>query len=100
MLRCLAFPLGILVLLAPFPAFFTHGLETFLQHASADAAGALFSLSGATVFRQGLVFQLPGIVLEVARECSGLHSSLVLFITSLLAVQPLLRARWAKARVG
>src|SRR5436309_4812318 len=96
-MRCLAFPVGILVLMAPFPAFFTHGLETFLQHASADAAAALFSLSGATVFRQGLVFQLPGIVIEVARECSGIHSSLVLFITSLLAGHLLLRSRWKKA---
>ena len=37
------------------------------------------------VFRQGLEFQLPGFALLVAPECSGIHSSLVLFITSLLA---------------
>jgi len=96
-MRRLAFPMGILVLMAPFPTFFTHGLETFLQHASAEAAAALFNLSGETVFRQGLVFQLPGIVIEVARECSGIHSSLVLFITSLLAGHLLLRSPWRKA---
>src|SRR5438477_9796994 len=100
MMRCLAFPVGMLVLMAPFPTYLSHGLETFLQHASADAAAALFSLSGATVFRQGLVFQLPGIVIEVARECSGIHSSLVLFITSLLAGHLLLRSRWKKAALA
>src|SRR5262249_56535760 len=36
-------------------------------------------------YTQGLVFDLPGFSLEVAPECSGIHSTLVLFITSLLA---------------
>jgi len=54
-------------------------------------------LSGATVFREGLRFHLPGIVIEVAKECSGIHSTLVLFVTSLLAGHLFLRSQWKKA---
>jgi len=91
-----AFPVFFGFFLVPFPTFLTIWLETFLQHASADAASALFTLSGSSVLRDGLVFRLPGISLEVARECSGIHSTLVLFITSLLAGHLLLRTGWKK----
>mgnify|MGYP003908365983 CR=1 FL=1 len=37
------------------------------------------------MFRDGLVFKLPGIEMQVAQECSGIRSSLVLFITGLVA---------------
>jgi len=96
-MRSLAFPVGFLALMVPLPALFTNGLELFLQHTSADAAAALFNLTGATVFREGLVFQLTGIAIEVARERSGIHSSRVLFITSLLAGHLLLHSVWKKA---
>ncbi len=83
--RQLAFSLGLLVFMVPFPASLMKGIETFLQHGSALVAGGLFSLSGTTYLREGLIFQLPGGVIQVAPECSGIHSSLVLFITSLVA---------------
>jgi len=44
--------------------------------------------------RHGTLFELPGIVLRVAQECSGIRSSWVLFITSLLASHVFLRTRW------
>ena len=43
------------------------------------------------------MFQLTGIAIEVARERSGIHSSRVLFITSLLAGHLLLHSVWKKA---
>jgi exosortase/archaeosortase family protein len=43
------------------------------------------------------VFVLPGIVLEVAQECSGIRSSWVLLITSLLASQMFLKSPWRRA---
>jgi exosortase C (VPDSG-CTERM-specific) len=86
-LRALAFPLGFLAFIVPLPTWLTNRLETFLQHASAAGAHAFFTLSGMPVFRQGLMLQLPGMRLEVAPECSGIHSTLVLFITSLIAAQ-------------
>jgi exosortase C (VPDSG-CTERM-specific) len=71
-------------------------LESFLQHGSADVAYAMLNLSGLPVLRQGLEFHLPGIALEVAPQCSGIHSTLVLFITSILAAQMFLRRPWVK----
>jgi exosortase/archaeosortase family protein len=40
---------------------------------------------------------LPGIVIQVAQECSGIRSSLVLFITSLLASYLFLKSPWRRA---
>lgn len=90
----LAFPLGFLIFMVPFPEAIRHGLETFLQHGSAAAAYALFKISGATFFYSDLIFRLPGINLEVAPECSGIRSSLALFITSVLAGHFFLRTPW------
>ena len=55
-----------------------------------------FDLTGTAMVRHGTVFELPGIVLQVAQECSGIHSSWVLFIASLLASHVFLRTRWRK----
>jgi exosortase C (VPDSG-CTERM-specific) len=96
-LRSIAFPISLLVFIIPFPNFFLQWIETFLQHGSAAAAGALFKLSGTPFFQDGLTFQLPGINLQVAPECSGIHSSLVLLITSLLAGHLFLRSPWKRA---
>jgi exosortase/archaeosortase family protein len=46
--------------------------------------------------RRGTVFELPGIVLEVAQECSGIRSSWVLFITSLVASHLFLKSPWRR----
>jgi len=100
MTRAAAFPIGFLIFMVPLPTLFTDWLEEFLQHSSADAASALLSLSGATVFREGLRFHLPGIVIEVAKECSGIHSTLVLLITSLMAGHIFLRSPWKKATLA
>jgi exosortase C (VPDSG-CTERM-specific) len=96
-LRAIAFPIGFLVFMVPFPAFLRDWIDVFLQHTSAAAAYAMFKLSGTPVFRQELGFHLPGFSLEVGPECSGIHSSLVLFITSLLAGHLFLRTPWKRA---
>jgi exosortase C (VPDSG-CTERM-specific) len=95
-LRRFAFPLAFLVFAVPFPDRVYHAIETFLQYRSADAAHLLFSLTGMPVWREGTEFKLPGFSLAVAPECSGIHSSLVLFISSLLAAQMLLRSSWTR----
>src|ERR1051325_5116946 len=99
-MRHLGFPASFLVLMVPFPSALTNWIEMFFQHTSADAASFLFNLTGMPVFREGLVFHLPGIAIEVAKECSGTHSTLVLFITSLLAGHLFLRSRWKKTLVA
>jgi exosortase C (VPDSG-CTERM-specific) len=96
-LRPFTFPVAFLVFMVPFPTCMTHGLEIFLQHASAEAGALLFAMTGTTVSRHGLSFQLTGIVVEVAQECSGIHSTVVLFITSLLGGYMLLQSKVSRA---
>lgn len=83
--RSIAFPLGFLLFMVPFPTVVENWIEIFFQHTSAAAAHVMLTLAGTPVFRDGLSFQLPGVRLLVAQECSGIRSSLVLFITSLIA---------------
>ena len=55
------------------------------------------AITGSVVFREGLVFHLPGITIQVAQECSGVRSSLVLFLTSLLAGHLFFKSPWRQA---
>jgi len=96
-MRALAFPFFLLIFLLPFPTPVRLGIETMLQHGSAMVADWLFTLTGTPVMRRGMQFFLPGISLEVAPECSGIHSTLVLFITSMVASKMILRRPWTRA---
>ncbi len=93
----IALPLVVLMFTAPFPTALERGIEVFFQHASAESASVLFQLSQTPLVRESLFFHLPHITLEVARECSGIRSSLVLFITSLVAGALFLRSPWRRA---
>ena len=70
------------------------GIERFFQYTSAELAFRFIDWSGTAVFREGLVFTMPGLSVSVAPECSGIRSSFVLFITSLLAGHLFLRSAW------
>jgi exosortase C (VPDSG-CTERM-specific) len=90
-MRVLAFPFSLLIFMVPFPDALRMGIETWLQDLSADAASWMFALAGTPVYHDNLVFQLPDITLQIAPECSGIHSSLVLLIVSLVAGHLFLR---------
>jgi exosortase C (VPDSG-CTERM-specific) len=96
-IRAAAFPLSFLILLVPVPPAGIQTMDSFLQWGSAQVASAFFSLSGMPFFQTGLAFQLPDIKLEIAPECSGIHSTVVLFITALLASYVFLRTPWKRA---
>lgn len=96
-LRAVAFPLAFLIFLVPIPLAAIQHINSFLQSGSALAAAGFFSLAGTSFFQDGLAFHLADIRLEIAPECSGLHSTLVLFITSLLASYIFLRTPWKRA---
>lgn len=83
--RAVAYPLGLLIFMLPFPTPVRHALEVALQYGSAEAAYWLIKAAQIPVFRDGVVFVLPNITLQVAEECSGIRSSFVLFITGLMA---------------
>ena len=95
-MSAVAFPAALLVFTIPFPGFLRHRLETFLQHGSAICAGFFFQLTSVPVFRDGLNFRLPGCLIQVAPECSGIHSTIVLAITSLIGSWLFLRSPWKR----
>ena len=91
-----AFPLAFLIFIVPLPDAAVAWLENASALASAEAAAMYFALAGTPLVRQGTIFELPGIVLEVAQECSGIRSSWVLVITSLLASHLFLESPWRR----
>lgn len=96
LLRMAAFPLGFLILLVPIPPLVIQEIDSFLQKGSALVAAGFFLLSGTPFLRDGLAFQLPDIKLAIAPECSGIHSTIVLFITALLSGHIFLRTPWKR----
>jgi exosortase C (VPDSG-CTERM-specific) len=91
-----AFPFAFLIFMVPMPDRVADFLETASKLASADAASIFFNILGTPVLRDGPFFQLPNITIQVAQECSGIRSSLVLFITSLLAANLFLKNPWRR----
>jgi len=78
------FALLFLVFTIPIPMFLLEGIVTALQLASAEASDIVFRLTGAPYHRSGLVFEFPNVAVLVAEQCSGIRSSLSLFILSII----------------
>lgn len=95
-LRALAFPVAFAFFCVPFPDKVTTWVEAILQHGSANMAAMMFGLSGMPVFQDETNLYLPGFPLQVAPECSGIHSSLILFITSLVAGYLFFKSNWRR----
>jgi exosortase C (VPDSG-CTERM-specific) len=95
-MRAAAFPLAYLIFMVPMPDAMADALETASKYGSAEVANLFFHLSGMPFLRAGLIFQLPNIAIEVAQECSGIRSSWVLFITSILAANLFLKTPWRR----
>jgi exosortase C (VPDSG-CTERM-specific) len=95
--RSAMFPLFFLAFMIPLPAIVVDTLEEASKQASAEVASWLFLITGTPFLRNETMFQLPGITITVAKECSGIRSSLVLIITSLLAANMFLRTTWRRA---
>jgi exosortase C (VPDSG-CTERM-specific) len=94
--RAAAFPLAYLIFMVPMPNAMADALESASKYASAEVANILFHLSGTPILRAGRVFQLPNITIEVAQECSGIRSSWVLLMTSILAANLFLKTSWRR----
>ena len=94
--RAAAFPLAYLIFMVPMPDTMADALESASIYASAEVANILFHLSGTPILRAGRVFQLPNITIEVAQECSGIRSSWVLLMTSVLAANLFLKTSWRR----
>lgn len=95
-MRVFACPIALLAFTIPFPAGLLHDIDTLLQHGSAVFAGLFFNIAGDSVIRDGLYFHLPNIIIRVAPECSGIHSTVVLAIVSIAASWLFLRSPWKR----
>ena len=95
-LRAAAFPMAFLLLMVPIPESILGRVINLLQSGSTDIAYFLFRTAGVPVLRQGFLLTVPGVTIEVAKECSGIRSSMALFITCLLAAHLFLRTGWRK----
>ena len=91
------FPLAFLVLMVPIPDFILDKAIYFLQKGSAEVTAVLFDWSGVPVLRDGFVFYLARVSIEVARECSGIRSSLALLILAILVAYFRLDTFWRQA---
>jgi exosortase len=94
--RVALFPLLFLAFAIPIPPPALAAITLFLKKGSADAVGALFSATGTPFHRDGFVFALPGTVIEVADECSGIRSSIALALTMLLTGHLYLQRGWTR----
>ena len=76
--RKAVFPLGFLLFMIPLPKLVEDKVMVALQTASAEVSYFFFKFTGVPTFREGFFFTLPGLTIEVVKECSGIRSNLVL----------------------
>ncbi len=95
-LKAAHFPLLFLWLMVPLPDFLLQRIIYLLRVGSADITGALFDLLGVPALREGFVFHLAQVNIEIAKECSGIRSSMALFVLALPVVHFGLRRFWKK----
>lgn len=91
-----SFALLLLLFMVPIPSFLLDAVIGFLLRGSAETTDFLFGFLGVPVLRQDFVFVLPNLAIHIAEECSGIRSTLALFITSLVAGHLFLRSPWTK----
>jgi exosortase len=97
--RLALFPLLFLGFTIPIPTPLIDGAVRVLKAGSAEVVAGLFTITGTPYHRQGFVFSLPRLVIEIADECSGIRSSIALLLTGLLAGDQYLRTVSRKALV-
>lgn len=98
-LRRAGFALGFLFLIVPIPRPLMRVAVVTLQNGSAACTAMLFRLIRLPFSRAGLTFSLPGVDIEIAEQCSGIRSTIALFIASLLTTYLFLRAWWRRTLI-
>jgi exosortase len=90
------FPLLFLIFMIPIPSAVMDGIIYALTIGSTEFTNLLLMASGVPYLRDGFVFHLPSISVEVAPQCSGIRSGLALFITATVAGHLFLKTGWKK----
>jgi len=95
--RAALFPLLFLLLFVPVPSGWLNSAIIALQSGSAEITQVLFRGLGFPAYREGYMFSLPGVTIEIAKECSSIRSGTALFITGLLSGYAFIRSPWRRA---
>jgi exosortase len=82
--------------MVPLPDVILERATYALQAGSTEITYLIFQMVGTPVSRHGFLLSVPGVTIEVAKECSSIRSSIALFITCLLAAHLYLRTGWKK----
>ena len=90
------FPLLFLAFMIPIPHVLLEWFIYTLQRGSADAVDILFKTIGVSYHRSGFFFYFQNVGIEVAKQCSGIRSSLALIVTGTLAGHLFLDCWWKK----
>jgi len=90
------FPLLFLLFFIPIPDAVLNKFIHSLQAGSAAVAGFMFDCTGIPALREGFVFRLPTMSIEVAPECSGIRSSMALVILAVLVSHFAFSKLWKK----
>ncbi len=95
-LRAALFPLGFMLFMIPIPEVILNPIVRLLQVGSAEVSYWMIRGIGVPVFRDGFIFSLPGLSIEVAEQCSGIRSGISLFLVGILAGHIFLKSGWRK----
>lgn len=95
--RAALFPLLLLLLMVPLPITAMGDFIHLTRVGSTEVASGIFAIFGVPVFRHGYIFALPAVSVEVAKACSGIHSTIALFILTLVLGYLFLRPAWKTA---
>lgn len=90
----LLFPLCFLFWMVPWTHSFLDGVITCLQQYSASGTRIFFQAASVPVLQQGVTLSIPGLMIEVAKECSSIRSSLALLVITMLLAHLTLRSHW------
>lgn len=91
------FPFLFLICMVPIPSWVLQNIVAALQRGSAEAANIIFFLLRVPYLRDDLVFHLTSVSIRVADECSGIRSSIALFIMGAVLGHMFLNTQWKKA---
>ena len=98
--RAAAFPLLFLLLMVPIPDFALERIIWLLQACSTEVTFLMLKAANIPVLRTGFVLSLPAIDIEVAKECSGIRSTLILLIVTVVLGHLFLRPGWRQILLG
>ena len=90
------FPMLFLIFMIPIPSIILDPIIRILQVGSAHAVDGIFKIIGIPYYREGMVFEFTGVTIEVAKQCSGIRSSLAMLITSVVAGYLILPTGWRR----